>query len=475
MATTIPDNQARIDLGAIAWATGGRLSGGQPEQTVVGVTIDSRRVRPGCLFVAIRGERLDGARYVEDAARSGAACLLVPRGTVCPDGVAVVEVADTTEALGKLAAHYRSDWPGEVVAITGSAGKTTTKELTAAAFGALGARVLKTEGNLNNQFGVPMMLFMLDERFDTAVLEVGTSGPGEIAALGKMVDPRVAAVLLAAPAHTEGLGNVLAVADEKASLWDCLTADGVAVVNADDGNLMARVARASKTLSFGAENPADVRLVACKLHEGGTRVRFEADGQSLEARLPLLGKAAAVDAAAALAIVWASRGAKALARACMGLEQVAQVPGRMVPREGRSCAWVLDDTYNSNPGSARTALETLTELARGQGGRAVAVLGDMKELGEISTREHARLGEAAVELGVDLLVGVGPEMVQGTAAAVSAASGRFAPHPTQVVHVKQVGDVVPVLKLEAGDIVLVKGSRSMRMERVVEQLVGGPR
>jgi UDP-N-acetylmuramoyl-tripeptide--D-alanyl-D-alanine ligase len=364
------------------------------------------------------------------------------------------------------------------VAITGSAGKTTTKELTAGALAGLGRRVLKTVGNLNNQFGVPMSLFCAGPEHDTAVLELGTSAPGEIARLGEIVQPDVAIVLLAALAHTAGLGTLDAVADEKASLWRALAPRGTAIVNADDAELSRRTRKDVQTLAFGRADGAQVRLLDSTLSVSGTRVRIAIHGiGEVELSLRLLGHAAAFDACAAIAAALALRGESdlqsAVGQAVLGLATVEPTPGRMMSIATQLGVTICDDTYNANPPSVALGLETLKALSADTNGRSIAVLADMKELGSHSHAEHARCAELAVRLGIDVLVGCGPEMAHGTSAAARIAAGRLAVHPTRIAHVLEPLDAVPMVQslCRKGDVVLVKGSRSMAMERVVAALV----
>jgi UDP-N-acetylmuramoyl-tripeptide--D-alanyl-D-alanine ligase len=476
MATPIPRNTARFTVDEITRATGGKLVRGDASASAVGVAIDSRAVSEGALFVAIRGEQQDGARYLPSAIAQGAKVVLVHEGTDVAEGPACIQVADTTRALGDLAHFHRKRWGGTVVAVTGSAGKTTTKDLTAAAFSALGARVLKTEGNLNNQFGLPMTLFCLTRDHDLAMLELGTSGRGEIARLGEICAPDVAMVLLAALAHTAGIGSLEDVATEKSSLFRALGSKGIGVVNADDSNLMARVRSDIRTLTFGASAGADVRLVSSELDVKGTRAVVECRGELYTLTLPLVGHAAALDSAAALAAVLALHGEQALDNAVQGFEHVAPASARMEVHQTADGVFLIDDSYNANPKSVALSLDTVKELARARGSRAIAVVGDMLELGAHSQREHAKIGEHAVRAGIDVLVGAGAEMAHATAAAARLAAGRLAPHPTRVVHVLMPRDAVPIVRSlwRAGDVVLVKGSRSMAMEHVFADLLGVP-
>ena len=481
MATPIPKNAARFTLAEVASATHGAIVVGSPQSEVRGVAIDSRAVAPGALFIGIRGATQDGGRFVPTAVAQGAAALLLHADAPAVPDAPRIDVADTTRALGDLAAYHRARWGGRVVAITGSAGKTTTKELTAAALSGTGARVLKTEGNLNNQFGAPMTLLCADTTHDLAVLELGTSGPGEIARLGEIARPDVAVVLLAALAHTAGLGSLEAIADEKASLFRALPEGGVAVVNADDPELMARRPSGVRTLSFGTVEGADVRLLSTTLRVDGTTARvalkLPSGVEQRVVQLGLLGQAAALDACAALAAVIAlctpGQLVESLEAAIDGMAQVPATPGRLACAATQRGVIICNDSYNANPRSMALSLETLAALARDSGGRAVAVLGDMKELGVASVAEHARVGELSVKLGVDVLVGCGPEMAHATSSAARLAAGRLAQHPTRVAHVM---DPLAASALALGlvrprDVVLVKGSRAMAMERVAEALI----
>jgi UDP-N-acetylmuramoyl-tripeptide--D-alanyl-D-alanine ligase len=483
MATPIPTNRCDFTLGDVARATGGTLVGGDPNARVEGVSTDTRALAPGALFVALVGETHDGHAHLPRAVEAGAAAVLVRRGSVTP--LPRVEVDDTLAALGRLARFHadrvRAARPVPSVAITGSAGKTTTKELTGAAVRALFGTTLVTQGNLNNLVGVPMTLFTLGAEHAAMVIECGTSARGEIARLGEMVAPDVGVVLNADAGHTQGLGTVEDVAVEKGALFAAATR--VAVGNADDPPSLTQLARArGRTLTFGESRGADVRLAGRAVEASGRArvalelsdsLRVEGAPGTVEVSLGLLGHAAAVDAAAALAAVAAMKGApltsEDLARVAVAMAQVTPAPGRLNPRRVRD-ALVLDDTYNANPRSVRASLATAREAAEALGTRLVVVLGDMLELGDLSARLHAEVGENVVAARAAVLVTVGPQMA--LAARVAAAAGIAAPI---VVETARTDDAATVLAgvLRPGDVVLVKGSRGMRMEQVVEALAAG--
>ncbi len=463
MATVIPTNAAAFTLAEVAAATSGTATGAA---SVRGVVTDSRAVTPGSLFVALRGERFDAHRFLADVARAGAAAAVVARGAEVPAGLPHVAVDDTLRALGDLARLHRTRWGGKVVGITGSVGKTTTKELCRAALAAAGARVLATEGNLNNRVGVPMTLFGLGPEHDVAVIEMGTSEPGEIARLAEIASPDVGVVLAVAEAHTAGLASLDAVADEKTAMFRGLAPGGVAVANADDARIASRIpAGAARVRTFGAGEGADVRLLGWSLDGEATMARFRVDGRDIGARLPLVGEAPAIDAAAAIAAGAALGHAPAALAA--GLATVRPAPGRLEPKRAASGALVLDDTYNANPRSTQTSLATGAALAASRGSRLVVALGDMKELGTISAGAHRDIGRRVAEAGAACFVATGAEM----AAAADEAAARG-------VDVRRAADSAEAAAIARGlvapgDLVLVKGSRSMRMEKVVEALLAG--
>jgi UDP-N-acetylmuramoyl-tripeptide--D-alanyl-D-alanine ligase len=478
MATVIPDNCAAFSLEALAHATGGqlRLAGdATPETLVRGVVTDSRKVTEGQLYVALRGENHDGHRFLVQAQERGASAALVSDLLQAPEGLSLICVDDTRAALGAIARAHRLVWGRPVVAITGSAGKTTTKEITARLLSSLGHEVLRTQGNLNNDIGLPMTLLGLSPAHDVAVVEIGTSGPGEIEKLAKIASPTVGVVTTVSLAHTAGLGSLEAVADEKHMLLSSLPRDGVAIDCADSAPLRARRARihASRALSFGEHPSADVQLLRYRLTESLTTecvLRVAGLERELTATLGLCGHGPALDAAAALSVVLALHGAQAVPKAALALAEITPVAGRLAPVITSNGSLIIDDTYNANPASMEASLETLTQIAAVRGGRAIAVLGDMAELGEHAQAEHVRIGTLAAKLGVAQLIGCGPQMH----AAVEAARSH-APEG-HVLIAEHVSDPQAAAKLVAAclgarDAVLLKGSRSMAMERVLASLV----
>jgi UDP-N-acetylmuramoyl-tripeptide--D-alanyl-D-alanine ligase len=473
MATPIPRNEARFTLDEVATACSAHVAI-VGREAFAGVVVDSREVFPGAIFVALRGARHDAHAFLPQAFASGVGAVIVDReiGEV-PPGVSVLVVPDTLRALGDLAAFHRRRHSIPVVAITGSVGKTTTKDLTAAGLRALGLRVHETPGNLNNLVGVPMTLFGLGRDHDVAVLELGMSVPGEIARLAEIATPDVAVVTAVAEAHTEGVGTLEDIAREKGALLLALCPEGAAVWTADDPLIAPYGVRsAARTkLTFGLRDDADVRLIEHRLVGLRTHLVLAIGDESLPVELDLVGEGPARSAAAAIATVLATRGRDALETAIVGMSGLQPREGRACPLKGPRGSTILDDTYNASPRATALALQTAVELARRSGGRAIAVLGDMRELGPESTRLHERVGDVAVAAGVAVLICCGEEM----RAAAGSAERASATRGTTGMRIESVADTTTAFELvrdlvRKGDVVLVKGSRTMQMERVVEAL-----
>lgn len=481
MATPIPTNQATFVLGEIAATCSGRIDPGCAGKRVRGVVTDSRAVQAGQLYVALRGETHDGHKFLQQAFAQGACAALVERTDQVPAGFPTVVVSDTRRALGELALLHRTRWAKPLVAITGSAGKTTTKELTAAVLRALGHDVLYTQGNLNNEIGVPMTLLGLTNAHDVAVIEMGTSGPGEIARLAQIARADVGVITTVSLAHTAGLGSLAAVADEKCALLRALGKDGVAVYSADSEVLRTRSAgfAARRVISFGEHGSAQVQLVRHALNANlTTTASYRVAGRAapLTVELGLCGVAPALDAAAALAVVLALYPTADLDAAAAGLRAVQPPPGRLMPVPGPAGSLLIDDTYNANPASVAASLQTLATLARVRNGRAIAALGDMAELGEHSRAEHERVGRDVVRLGLSAVLLCGREMQHAATAARDEAKTIASGVAPRIEHFDDpLSCVTPLSALLAEgrpghDSVLVKGSRSMGMERVVQAL-----
>jgi UDP-N-acetylmuramoyl-tripeptide--D-alanyl-D-alanine ligase len=461
---------ARFTAEQVAWAAGARIAvdGGPFE----GAFTDSRKPVAGGLFVALRGEKFDGSDFVAEALRGGARGALVPTDALSKveahaKGAALLTAPDTGRALGALAGAWRRRLPElEVVAITGSTGKTSTKELIAEVLAARGP-TLKTEGNLNNEVGVPLTLLRLTTEHRYAAIECGMNHLGEIARLAGWIDPDVAVVTNVGPVHLEGCGSIDGVAHAKGELYHALREGAVAVANADDGRVLAQAKLSRRKLvTFGASYGSDVRLLSA--HHGGAGLRVEMDlgGSRHFVELKLIGSHNGHNATAAAAVGLA-----------LGIETElilrglanAQTPGRrMRPVRMPGGALLIDDCYNANPSSTKAALLTLTHLVKGRG-RAIAVLGDMLELGPTELDLHRDVGRFAAGAGLTLLVCFGTRaraLGEGALeAGLPAENIEYTEDPAEAVRLVQT-------RVRPDDIVLVKGSRGMKMERISDPLAG---
>ena len=442
-------------LSQVARDVQGRMIG--TDVTVDGVSTDTRAIAQGTLFVALAGERFDAHDFLEQAVAAGAAALLVADATRVPAGVPAVVVDDTRLALGRLAAAWRARFTLPVIAVTGSNGKTTTKEMIAAILkAAYGAAVLSTRGNLNNDIGLPLTLLGLSPAHQAAVIEMGMNRPGEIAYLAPLGAPTVALVTNAQRAHLEGMGDLDEVAREKGSIFSGLPADGVAVINADDAYADAwrGMAAGRPVRTFAIDHAADVRAT---VRQHGLEMALDLQAPEGEAAIVLRvpGRHNARNAVAAAAACLAA--GVPLTAVVAGLEGFAGVKGRLQRRVGKSGAEILDDTYNANPDSVRAGIDVLATTI----GRKILVLGDMGEIGEASGQYHDEIGGYAKSQGVDLLFALGE--------ATKAAVRNFGDGARHFCHVDK---LIAALDKEAGPetTVLVKGSRFMKMERVADAL-----
>jgi UDP-N-acetylmuramoyl-tripeptide--D-alanyl-D-alanine ligase len=455
----------RFSADELAQATGGRWIGTPPPE-LGGVSTDTRSLTTGALFVALKGERFDAHDFLADAAVKGAAAALVNEaraGDPCP--VPRLAVADTLAGLGAIARLHRLRFRIPFVAVTGSNGKTTTREMIAAILATRGP-VLKTEGNLNNEVGVPLTLLGLDPSHQAAVIEMGMSHPGEIARLAAIALPQVGVVTLAAPAHLEGLGTVDAVADAKAELYQGLPDGGIAIANADDARMLKRAqgsGRRMMTFSGSKGRRGDVVVLELVSQgEDGLRFVLGIGNREVGVHIPgLVGahNAANAAAAAAAAIALGSTDREIV----QGLAAVRPVGRRLRLETLASGVRLVDDCYNANPASMSAALRTVAALAA-PGGRALAVLGDMLELGAFEAEAHRALGEEAAKAGLAALAAFGPRS-RATAEAARAAG-------LEAFHTEDLDQLVAwaVASVRPGDVLLVKGSRGMKLERLVESL-----
>ncbi len=453
---------------ALRW-TGGTLVTGDAATTVSGISIDSRTVEPGELFCAIVGPSHDGHAFLESAIDRGAAALIVESGRALPDApsVPVIAVEDTTRALGSLAAGHRAEFDGPVVAITGSNGKTTTKEMCAAIL-SVSAPCHRTPGNLNNQYGLPLTLLGRSEADRSLVVEIGMNHRGEIAQLVEIAKPTVGVITNVGTAHIEFLGSREEIAREKGDLIERLPADGTAVLNADDPLVLAQRARTkARVISFGTSIDADVRGGDIEWIDGrGYRFELETPAGRSTVEVQGMGPTTVINALAAAAAALAA--GASVTDIAKGLAQHQGIKGRLERRELAGGITLIDDTYNANPQSMEAGLRLLAELKGTH--RGVAILGDMGELGVTAQAAHRGIGQLAATLGIDLLIALGDRAEIVTTAAVAAGMD-----PARAIVASDHGDASERACdfLREQDVVLVKGSRSMRMECVVEAIASG--
>ncbi|MDP8959256.1 MAG: UDP-N-acetylmuramoyl-tripeptide--D-alanyl-D-alanine ligase [Actinomycetota bacterium] len=431
----------------LATVAGGSLVGGDGsgDPIVTTVVTDSRLAAPGSLFVALRGERRDGHRFVEEALRAGAVAAMVEAGRSAARPR--VEVEDPLRALRDLAAHHRTGLTTPVAAITGSTGKTSTKDLLGSA---LGPGTWAAPRSYNNEIGVPLTVLGVPQAARAVVLEVGSRGRGDITWLAPAIRPHVAVLTNAQVAHLETFGSLEGVREAKWELMEALEPGGVGVVPADDQALNSRPLPARLTFGRGA---GDVAVEGLRLDDGG-RPAFALrtfQGQA-EVRLSMAGAHQAVNAAAAAAAALAL--GRRLEELVPGLERATASPWRMELHRGRFT--VVNDAYNANPASVRSALESVAAMP----GRHLAVLGRMAELGMVSHEEHLRMGRLAADLGFAAVVVVGddPGLAEGAGSIARAA-----------VDSEEASALLADL-VEPGDVVLVKGSRVVGLERLAARL-----
>jgi UDP-N-acetylmuramoyl-tripeptide--D-alanyl-D-alanine ligase len=455
-----------LAAGTLAAAMGGRLVAGESEHSVTGFSIDSRTLAAGDLFFAIVAAR-DGHEFVGAAARRRAAGVVVDRPVVMPDGSEsfVIEVADTTRGLQDLARYVRRESGATVVAITGSAGKTTTKDVIAELLG--GAhRVVKNRGNLNNHLGLPLSLLELRHGADVAVMELGMNHAGEIRVLVDVATPEVRVWTNVGEAHIGHFGSADLIADAKAEILEGADERTVLVANADDDRVMARTGRfPGRQVRFGLSPRADVRAVDVEdLGLDGTKSRLVTPAGERELHVPLLGRGPLMNVLAAAAVALELN---------VGLDHIVETAARLQPSSKRGAVLrlpkgvtVIDDSYNSSPSALKLALDV---VSRTWATRRVAVIGEMLELGDLSLALHQDCGRAAAGSRLARLITIGGPSARALGEAAVAAG-----QPANTVrHFESSAEAAAEIhgQIASGDVVLVKGSRGTRTDVVVEQLM----
>lgn len=456
-----------MSLFEAAQATGGTAINGNPR--IEGVSTDTRTLASGVLFIALKGERFDGHDYIDAAAERGAAAVMVSRDWADGRqiGLPALVVADTLLALGALGAWWRTRFDIPLIAVTGSNGKTTVKEMTASILRAQAVAdgydpalaVLATAGNLNNAIGVPLMLLRLHESHRAAVIEMGMNHPGEIAYLTRLAQPTAALVNNAQRAHLEGLGGVAEVARAKGEIFEGLREGGMALINADDPfSALWRDLNGGRLMtSFGLDQPSDVQG-RVTLKALGSTLAITAPQGAVEVALHVPGQHNARNALAAATAALAA--GVSLDAVSQGLAAFGGVKGRLQVRPAKAGALLIDDTYNANPDSVRAAIDVLAATP----GKKMLVLGDMGEIGGQAGQFHDEIGGYAKSQGVDQIFTLG-ELSELAARNFGAGGQSF----------ESVEALLKALapQLDGDTVVLVKGSRFMRMERVADALVAG--
>ena len=422
-----------------------------------GCSIDSRTIEKGNLFIALNGANFDGHDYVSMAEKKGAAALLLEREV--DHDKPFLKVKDARKAMGLLAKSWREEMTVPVVAITGSNGKTTVKEMVSSILSEL-SEVHATPGNLNNDIGVPLTLFGLDKKHQYAVIEMGANHPGEIEWLSAIARPNVAVITQCAPAHLEGFGDIDGVAKAKAEIYSGLQPSGIAIINADDtyAEFWSKQCKLLNQLSFGiASTKADIRAKNIQVVKQSASTDFEliCSAGAIKIRLPLAGTHNVMNALAAAACCLSLD--VSLQSIKTGFEKMSPVKGRLQTNQGKQGARIIDDTYNANPTSLEAALNVLSNLE----GTRYLVLGDMGELGDTAIELHHDAGVVAKQAGIDGLFTIGDLSINAMEA-----YGDGALHFESYEALNKV-----LLELLTKDTtILVKGSRAMQMERIVNRL-----
>lgn len=454
----------------IVSATGGTVITGRTDKTFHGISTDSRHISPGNLFIPIKGEKFDGHNFIADAVRDGAAGFLTHNGsekTLCQTykDITIISVPDTLTALGDIAHFWRNKCNASIIAITGSSGKTTTKEM-AAAIAGLKKNVIKSQGNFNNLVGLPLTIFRINDRHETAILELGTNRRGEIGRLTDIAAPDIGLITNIGPAHMEGLKSLDIVREEKCDLFRHMGKTGVAIINLDDEKLLITDKEwEGNTVTFGFRKDANVSAdnITSRGIEG-VRFTIKIGEFRKDITMSTVGNHNITNALAAAASSWAL--GIDFPTICQGLTAFQPISGRMEIRRLENGAFIIDDTYNANPASFREALKTVKDL-KGEHNSTV-IMGDMLELGDKAEEMHEGIGSLMADTGVETIFLRG-RLSQATAA--GALKRKMA--KDQIIFFETPEEILPFITshVKKGDFILVKGSRRMRMEEVVQEII----
>lgn len=435
-----------------------------------GVSIDTRTLKKGDVYIALKGETLDGHNYVEAAFKAGAVAAIVKKGFAAASGATLVHVDDTMKALEGLGIAARARTKAKIIAVTGSAGKTGTKELLAIAFGALG-KTHASKKSFNNHWGVPLSLATMPRDTDYGVFELGMNHAGELAVLTRLARPHIVMITTIEPVHIEFFKNVEEIADAKAEIFQGMGKDGVVVLNLDNPHFSRLKAHAEKEgieniLSFGEDEDAQSRLIDCSLHADSSKVTADILGESVKYKLNIPGKHIAMNSLGALTVVKALGGN--LNEAVEALRVSEPVEGRgnrikVTIAEGRPPLVIIDESYNANPASMQAAFQVFAMVEPAAGGRRIAVLGDMLELGRDGPQLHASLANPLLKAKADIVFCCGAQMD---------ALYQVLPPDWRGAHTKDSQELATLVAaaVRPGDVILVKGSKGSKMTYVLQAL-----
>ena len=451
-------------------ATGGTLIQGNLTGHFDGVSTDSRQIVRGSLFIPLKGDRYDGHDFLAGAVNGGAAGLLVQKGSEdklssWDKGVTVILVPDTLRALGDIAHYWRKKFTVTVVAVTGSSGKTTTKEMIAG-IAEIKKNVMKSQGNFNNLVGLPLTLLNLNEQHDVIILEMGTNRRGEIERLTRIAEPDIGLITNIGPAHLEGLKSLDTIKEEKSDLFHTMAASGTAIINLDDEALRGTIdIWRGKRITFGLRPDADVSAENIISHGiQGVSFTLRIGGEREDIHLTAAGEHNICNALAAAATSWALGIEQPIIR--RGLTAFRPITGRTEICQLQNGAFIINDTYNANPASVREAIRTLKDLKGSH--NSTVILGDMLELGDSAEEMHEGIGSLMADTGVGTIFLRG-RLSQATAAGAFKRNMKA----NRIYFFEAPDEVIPRLKatLKKGDWVLVKGSRMMKMEETVSAII----